>query len=122
MTYKIPMLNMPVFSSDSINEAFKSMGDVPQMNIEVDFHTEYLYKLFIKKTIAEYVNKVSPNICQLMVNSEILKCILRDNPNVKFDDLVNKITEAAPSDDLGVQSTNTATVTRTKISIFDIDI
>ena len=85
MTYKIPMLNMPVFSSDSINEAFKSMGDVPQMNIEVDFHTEYLYKLFIKKTIAEYVNKVSPNICQLMVNSEILKCILRDNPNIDTD-------------------------------------
>ena len=48
--------------------------------------------------------------------------ILRDNPNVKFDDLVNKITEAAPSDDLGVQSSDTATVTRTKISIFDIDI
>ena len=85
MTYKIPMLNMPIFEDESINDVFKSMGDVPQMNIEIDFHTESLYKLFIKKTISEYVNKVSPNICQLIVNNEILKCILRDNPNIDID-------------------------------------
>lgn len=82
MSYKVTLFTTNIFDNESINETFKSMGNVPQMNVEVDFHTDYLYKLFIKKIISEYISKVSPNICQLLANSETLHMIVKDNPDI----------------------------------------
>ena len=85
MTYEVSILTKNLFDDESINDMFKSLGSVPQMDVSVDFHTKYLYELFIKQTISKYVTQVSPNICQLIINNDILKCILRDNPNIDVD-------------------------------------
>lgn len=84
MTYEVSILTKNLFDDESINDMFKSLGSVPQMDVSVDFHTKYLYDLFIKQTISKYVARVSPNICQLYLNNKILEKILEDNPNIDY--------------------------------------
>lgn len=85
MTYKVKLFQVNAFDDDILSK------HIPPVNIEVDFYEEFLYKYFIKKTLANYVKQVSPNICQMYVNNKILQQILKDNPNIDikkyFDNL-----------------------------------
>lgn len=38
--YEVKIANMNMFAEESINEMFSQLGEIPQLNITVDFHNE----------------------------------------------------------------------------------
>lgn len=93
--YEVKIAKMNMFAEESINEMFSQLGEIPQLNVTVDFHNEQTYKIFVLKTISTYIEQVMPNVLNSYVAYLIYEKLLEKHPELK-DEIV-KIMESLDS-------------------------
>lgn len=93
--YEVKIAKMNMFAEESINEMFSQLGEIPQLNVIVDFHNEQTYKIFVLKTISIYIEQVMPNVLNSYVAYLIYEKLLEKHPELK-DEIV-KIMESLDS-------------------------
>ena len=45
--YEVKIAKMNMFAEESINEMFSQLGEIPQLNVTVDFHNEQIYNCLL---------------------------------------------------------------------------